>query len=73
MRQLTNEHNSPMPVIDVAYSHLLTARALHSTQALQGQQHFNTLDWSALVAGTRVAAGLDGLDSGKHSKVTKDE
>ncbi|KIM88935.1 hypothetical protein PILCRDRAFT_245320 [Piloderma croceum F 1598] len=72
MRRLTNDHNSPMPVIDAAYSHLLTARALHSAQVLQGQQQFNTLDWSAVVAGTRVAAGLDGLDSGKHSKVTKD-
>ncbi|KIM88938.1 hypothetical protein PILCRDRAFT_813936 [Piloderma croceum F 1598] len=72
MRQLTNDHNSPMPVIDAAYSHLLTARALHSAQALQGHQEFNTLDFSAVVAGTRVAAGLDGLHSGKYSKVIKD-
>jgi hypothetical protein len=62
-----------MPVIDTAHQHLLTARALHSAQTLKGTQQFDTLDWSALIAGPRVAAGLDGLDSQKHSKVVKDE
>jgi hypothetical protein len=73
MRRLTQVHNSPMPVIDAAYSHLLTARALHSTQTLQGTQQFDTLDSSALVAGARVAAGLDGLGSKRHSKVVRDQ
>jgi hypothetical protein len=62
-----------MPVTDTAYQHLLTARALHSAQTVNGNQQFDTLDWSALVAGTRVAAGLDGFDSRKHAKVVKDE
>jgi hypothetical protein len=62
-----------MPVIDTARQHLLTARALHSAEVAQGKQRFDTLDVSAIVAGTRVAAGLDGLDSRKHSKVVKDD
>ncbi|KIM88933.1 hypothetical protein PILCRDRAFT_85377 [Piloderma croceum F 1598] len=72
MRRLTQAHNSPMPAVDAAHSHLLTARALYSAQKLQGTQQFDTLDSSALVAGARVAAGLDGFDSGKHSKVIKE-
>jgi hypothetical protein len=62
-----------MPVTDAAYQHLLTARALHAAQTLEGKQQFDTLDWSAIVAGTRVAAGLDGFDSKKHAKIIKDE
>jgi len=61
-----------MPVIDTAQQHLLTARAIHSAEVAQGKQHFDTLDITAMVAGTRVAAGLDGFDSRKHSKVVKD-
>jgi len=73
IRRLTQYHNSPMPVTDTAHQHLLTARALHAAQAMKGIQQFDTLDWSSIVAGTRVAAGLDGLDSEKHAKVIKDE
>jgi hypothetical protein len=72
VRRLANEHNSPMPALDTAYQHLLTARALHSTQVLGGKQKFGILDCSAIVAATRVAAGLDGFDSGKHAKVIKE-
>jgi len=72
MRRLTLDHNSPMPVADIAYQRLLTARALHTAQKLQGKQQFETLDWSAIVAGSRVAAGLDGFDSKKHAQVVKD-
>jgi len=73
IRRLTLEHNSPMPVIDAALGHLLTARAIHSSQVAQGTARFDTLDWSALVAGTRVAAGLNAFDSNTHSKVVKDD
>ena len=73
IRRLTVEHNSPMPVIDAALSHLLTARAMHVSQVDQGTARFETLDWSALVAGTRVAAGLNGFDSDTHSRVVKDD
>lgn len=62
-----------MPVIDTAYQHLLTARALHAGQVSQETQQFDPLDWSAMVAGARVAAGLDGFDSGKHVKVQKED
>ena len=65
IRRLTDEHNSPMPAIDTAHHNLLTARALHTAQARTGTTSFPVLDWSALIAGTRVAAGLDAFDSGK--------
>lgn len=61
-----------MPVIDTAFQHLLTARALHAGQVAENVQQFDTLDWSAIVAGTRVAAGLDGFDSEKYTKVQKE-
>lgn len=65
IRRLTAEFNSPMPAIDVAHQHLLTARAIHQSMKQEGKAVYETLDWSGIVAGTRVAAGLDGLDSNK--------
>jgi hypothetical protein len=65
IRRLSAEHNSPMPAIDTAYNSLLTARALHTAQARTGTTSFPVLDWSALIAGTRVAAGLNAFDDGK--------
>lgn len=65
IRRLSSEHNSPMPAIDTAHHHLLTARALHSAQARTGTTSFPVLDWSALIAGTRVAAGLDAFNDAK--------
>jgi hypothetical protein len=65
IHRLATEHNSPMPAIDIARHHLLTARALHDAQARTGTTSFPVLDWSALIAGTRVAAGLDGFDEAK--------
>lgn len=50
---------------DTAHEHLLTARALHASKKARGQQVFETLDWSSLVAGARTSAGLDGFDSAK--------
>jgi hypothetical protein len=52
-----------MPIVDLAHRSLLTANAIHMKQAVQGTAKFEVLDWSALVAGSRVAAGLPGLDS----------
>ena len=63
VRTLATELNSPMPVIDLAHQHMLTARALHIKQKSEGTQKFDVLSWSALVAGSRVAAGLNGLNS----------
>jgi hypothetical protein len=54
----------PMPAIDIAHQHLLTARALHQTQVAAGTARFDTLDWSSIVIGSRVAAGIDALDAG---------
>jgi hypothetical protein len=65
MRRLATEHNSPMPTVDVAHNNLLTARALHTAQARTGSTSFPVLDWAALIAGSRVAAGLDAFDAGK--------
>jgi len=73
IRRLATELNAPMPALDVAHRNLLTARALHIDQKAKGKQVFDTLDWSSLIAGTRVAAGLDGLDSAKHSKVVPEK
>jgi len=67
MRRLSSEHNSPMPAIDNAHHHLLTARALHVAQERTGTTRFPVLDWSALLAGTRVAAGLDAFDGAEAS------
>ncbi|KAG6842439.1 hypothetical protein C0991_007569 [Blastosporella zonata] len=71
IRRLTAEFNSPMPAIDVAHQHLLTARAIHQSKKQQGKTEFETLDWSGIVAGTRVAAGLDGLDSKKACRLPR--
>lgn len=59
MRRLSLEHNSPWPAIENASNHMLTARALHTAQERTGTTTFPVLDWSSLIAGTRVAAGLD--------------
>ncbi|KAF8522853.1 NAD-P-binding protein [Gautieria morchelliformis] len=61
IRSLAATHNSPMPIIDVAHQHMLTARAIHGAQGEEAK--YPVLDWSALVAGSRVAAGLSGLES----------
>ncbi|KAG9073889.1 hypothetical protein FS749_014592, partial [Ceratobasidium sp. UAMH 11750] len=57
--QLSQDSNSPMPIITTARDHLLTARA-------QEKKPFKSLDWSALVSGTRLAGGLDAFDHRKH-------
>jgi hypothetical protein len=56
-----------MPVIDIAHQHLLTARALHDANKLGAAEQFEVLDWSAIIAASRVAAGLEGFSSGKVS------
>lgn len=50
-----------MPVIDIAHQHMLTARAVHQAQPGENAKH-QTLDWSSVVAGSRLAAGLDPFD-----------
>ena len=57
-----------MPVIDIAHQHMLTARAGHTLMTQQGTSKYETLDWSALVSGVRVAAGLAATGSGSVSR-----
>lgn len=73
IRRLTAELNAPMPVVDTAHQHLLTARAIHTSHKQEGKAGFDTLDWSGIIAGTRVAAGLDGFDSQKHFSVVRED
>ncbi|EED85200.1 predicted protein [Postia placenta Mad-698-R] len=63
VRRLVTEFNSPMPVVDAAHAHMLTARAIHAEQIRRNSAAYEVIDWSALIAGTRVAAGLDAFDS----------
>ncbi|KAK7465511.1 hypothetical protein VKT23_005485 [Stygiomarasmius scandens] len=73
IRRLTATYDSPMPVIDVAHQHLITARAIHSIQKREGKPVVGTLDWSGIIAGSRVAAGLDPFDSKKHQSVVRED
>ncbi|KAF5366948.1 hypothetical protein D9757_010838 [Collybiopsis confluens] len=72
LRRLTAQYNVPMPVIDIAHQHLITARAIHSSQKEEGLQTLDILDWSALIAGSRVAAGLDPFNSRKKKAVVEE-
>lgn len=65
IRQLTTEYDCPMPTIDAAHQHLLTARAIHQEMEREGQAIFEQLDWSGLVAGVRASAGLSGFSRTK--------
>lgn len=65
IRRLTNEANCPMPTIDIAHQHLLTARSIHQGRVQRGDPTWDVLDWSAIIAGTRAAAGLDPFDINK--------
>ncbi|CCL98158.1 uncharacterized protein FIBRA_00152 [Fibroporia radiculosa] len=72
IRRLVTDLNSPMPVTDAAHAHMLTARAIHAEQKHSGEAAFEVLDWSALVAGARVAAGLPPFDNAGPAKVVKE-
>ncbi|KIO08519.1 hypothetical protein M404DRAFT_23065 [Pisolithus tinctorius Marx 270] len=63
VRRLAAETNCPIPTIDVAHQRMITARAIHQRQKQTSSQQWDVLDWSALIAGCRVAAGLDPFDS----------
>ncbi|KAG7452219.1 NAD-P-binding protein [Guyanagaster necrorhizus] len=73
IRRLTAEHDTPMPLADIAYQHLITARAIHNIMKAEGKEVYDPLDWSAIVASTRIAAGLDAFDSSKHTAVVREE
>ncbi|KAI0032160.1 NAD-P-binding protein [Vararia minispora EC-137] len=73
IRHLSTDMNSPMPTVDVAFQHLLSARALHESQKRAGNPEFPVLDWSAMVGGVRLAAGLPALHKDEGSSVEKDD
>ncbi|KAJ6520524.1 NAD-P-binding protein [Mycena sanguinolenta] len=72
IRRLTAVHNSPMPSIDIAHQHLITARAIHKGQVQSGKEAVEVLDWSGMIAGARVAAGLDPFESKSEGVVEVD-
>jgi hypothetical protein len=65
IRRLTAELNCPMPTVDIAHQRMITARSIHQEQKLAGTHKWDIIDWSALIAGSRVAAGMDPFDCNK--------
>jgi 3-hydroxyisobutyrate dehydrogenase-like beta-hydroxyacid dehydrogenase len=73
IRRLTAELNCPMPAVDIAHQRMITARSIHQAQKLAGTHKWDVIDWSALIAGSRVAAGMDPFDSNKSTRVIPDD
>jgi len=63
IQRLASQYNCPMPFIDVTQRQLLTARALSTSNPPPNLAANSQLDWSAMVAASRVAAGLNPFDS----------
>ncbi|TFK26779.1 NAD(P)-binding protein [Coprinopsis marcescibilis] len=73
IRRLTTMYNCPMPTIDVAHQNLLTARAHFLRQKNEGKAKVDTLDWSAIITGTRASAGLGPLDRSEDAALVEIE
>ncbi|KAG2120613.1 NAD(P)-binding protein [Suillus discolor] len=73
IRRLSAELNCPMPAVDNAHRSLIGARAMHQAQIVAGTQQWDVLDWSSLIASSRVGAGLNPFDSKKGTGVTRDD
>lgn len=52
-------------IVDNAHRALIGARAMHQAQIVAGTQQWDVLDWSSLIASSRVGAGLNPFDSKK--------
>jgi 3-hydroxyisobutyrate dehydrogenase-like beta-hydroxyacid dehydrogenase len=72
IRRLTADYNSPMPAIDIVHQHLVTARALHLANKQYGTNTFNTLDFTSIIASSRISAGLDAFDTKKHEQLGRE-
>ncbi|KAF7302425.1 NAD(P)-binding protein [Mycena chlorophos] len=72
IRRLTAVANAPMPGIDIAHQHLITARAIHTGQVQAGEETVKLLDWSGMIGGARVAAGLPPFTSQNVGVVQED-
>lgn len=66
IRQLTSAHGSPMPIIDIVHQQMITAKALHNANKQANVPTHDVLDMTAIIAASRIAAGLDAFDSKKH-------
>ena len=61
-----------MPAVDIAHQRLITARSIHQEQRLAGTHKWDIIDWSALIAGSRVATGMHPFDSNKVCFLSQD-
>ncbi|KAG1749750.1 NAD(P)-binding protein [Suillus paluster] len=73
IRRLSAEMNCPMPAIDNAHRSMISARAMHQAQMVSATQQWDILDWSAMIASSRVAAGLNAFDSRKGTGVVRED
>jgi len=67
IRRLTAELNCPMPAVDIAHQRMITARSIHQEQKQAGAHKWEVIDWSAMIAGSRVATGMNPFDSNVES------
>ncbi|KAG9314152.1 NAD(P)-binding protein [Chiua virens] len=73
IRRLTAELNCPMPAVDIAHQRMITARSIHKEQKSAGTHKWDVIDWSAMIAGSRVAAGMAPFDCNKSTHVVRDD
>jgi len=53
IRRLTAYYGAPMPSVDIAHQHMITAKAIHSVHKTEGKEVVENLDWTGILAGTR--------------------
>lgn len=63
IRRLAESVDCPVPIIDTAHQHLVASRALGNAEKAQGKGPSGERDWSSLVAGQRISAGLPPFES----------
>ncbi|KAG1784220.1 NAD(P)-binding protein [Suillus placidus] len=71
--RLSAELNCPMPAVSNAHRSMITTRAIHQAQVVSGTQQWDIIDESALIASSRVAAGLNPFDSKKGTGVVRED
>lgn len=54
-----------MPIIDIVHQQMITAKALHNANKQANVPTHDVLDMTAIIAASRIAAGLDAFDSKK--------
>lgn len=71
--RLSAELNCPMPAVSNAHRSMITTRAIHQAQVVAGTQQWDIIDESALIASSRVAAGLNPFDSKKGTGLVRED